>query len=141
MTGAETEPRPLAALVVDPSTPARVLVGAALIEAGRRRGRRIRVTEATDGFEAIAQFPRGHFDLVVTALPLPTLTGLDLIRLLRARPEPGGVTIVALSGEGGEDEAAALEAGATFGIGTPVDADALEALLAGAGFFQGGGGC
>jgi CheY-like chemotaxis protein len=141
LTSAEAGTRPLAALVVDSSAPARLLVGAALIEAGRRRGRAVHVTEAADGFEAIAQFPRGLFDLVVTALPLPTLTGLDLVRLLRARPEPGGVTIVALSGEGGEDETAALEAGATLCLGTPVDADALEKLLSGAGFFGGGGGC
>ncbi len=141
MTSGEADPRPLAALVVDSSAPARLLVGAALIEAGRRRSRLVRVTEAADGFEALGLFPRGHFDLVVTALPLPTLTGLDLVRLLRARPEPGGVTVIALAGEGSEDEAAATEAGATLCLGTPVDPDALEKALAGAGLFGGGAGC
>jgi CheY-like chemotaxis protein len=117
-----------------------MLVGAALAEAGSRRNRRVEVTEAGDGFEALWRFPRGRFDVVVTALPLPTLTGLDLIRLLRARPVPDRLTVIAIS-TGRSEDGDAIEAGATVSLPMPVGPADLEKALAAAGVFGDPDGC
>jgi len=138
LTGGDPAAGPVAVLVVAPSAPVRLAAAAALAEAGRRRNRAVHVTESGDGFDALWRFPRGLFDVVVTALSLPTLTGLDLIRLLRARPERGSLVIIAIPGDSA-DEKAATAVGAIC-LPMPMDAEALERALLGAGVFGDGRG-
>lgn len=49
-----------------------------LVELGHR------VTTATGGEEALEQFKRGQFDLVITDYRMPGLNGVELIKKLRA---------------------------------------------------------
>lgn len=65
-----------------------------------------------------------HFDLLVTDLKMPEITGLDLIRKLRAKGL--AMKIIVLSGHGAQtnrDEALAIGACACFA--KPVDVDEL----------------
>lgn len=117
-------------LVVDDSGPARMLIRQALEAWARRHGQRIEVVEAENGFEALRELPRAPFDLVLTDVNMPTLSGLELIRMIRARPEQGGLPIVAVSTErDAEDADRARRVGADGYLGKPFDADALDRVL------------
>jgi two-component system chemotaxis response regulator CheY len=120
----------LKVLVVDDSTAARLLIAEAVEESGRRHGRTILVTEAADAFEALRLLPREKFDLVLTDVNMPTLSGLELIRLIRSRPEQRGLPIVAISTEReAEDARRAKEAGADGYLGKPFEPATLDDLL------------
>lgn len=117
-------------LVVDDSGPARLLIRQALDGWARRTGRRVEVVEAENGFEALRELPRATFDLVLTDVNMPTLSGLELIRMIRARPEQGGLPVVAVSTErDAEDAARARKAGADGYLGKPFDAETFDRVL------------
>ena len=117
-------------LVVDDSGPARLLIRQALEVWARRSGQRIEVVEAENGFEALRELPRSPFELVLTDVNMPTLSGLELIRMIRARPEQRGLPVVAVSTEGeAEDLARARKAGADGYLTKPFDAETLDRVL------------
>ncbi len=118
-------------LLVDPSPAVRLLLGEALKAACHAHGISARVEEAADGFEALWRFPRGAYGLVVTTTPLPILSGTDLVRLLRARPEQKGLPILAVGTEPASDEAGAdiIEAGATGVLPAPAGRAEFERAL------------
>ena len=121
----------LRVLVVDDSPTARLLICDALQASFRRRGMNLRVTEASDAFEALRQLPRIHFDLVLTDVNMPTLSGLELIRMIRARPEQKNLPIIAISTEREPDDARrAKDAGANGYVGKPFETETLDRLLA-----------
>ncbi len=121
---------PRRVLVVDDSSPARLLIRQAVQTWGAKSGSRIEVTEASDGFEALRLLPRLAFDLVLTDVNMPTLSGLELIRMIRARPEQRELPIVAISTERDADDARrARQAGADGYLGKPFDAESFEKLL------------
>ena len=55
-----------------------------------------RITTATEGAEAFAQFSRGHFDLLITDYKMPRMNGLELIR--KVRELNSGMPIILVSG-------------------------------------------
>ncbi len=56
------------------------------------------VTLCSDGIEALEKFELGDFDLVVVDIEMPRMTGLDVIRTIRARSDARArVPIVALT--------------------------------------------
>ena len=125
-----TAAAPLKVLVVDDSSTARLLITEALSASSKRRERALRISEAADGFEALRQLPRGAFDLVLTDINMPTLSGLELIRMIRARPEHRNLPIVAISTEREPDDARrAREAGADGYLGKPFEPETLDRLL------------
>ncbi|MDL1950890.1 response regulator, partial [Acidobacteria bacterium ACD] len=124
------ERAPLRVLVVDDSSAARLLIWEAMEESARRRGRAARITEAGDAFEALALLSREGFDLVLTDVNMPTLSGLELIRLIRSRPEQKALPVVAISTEREADDARrAREAGADGYLGKPFEPATLDRLL------------
>jgi two-component system, chemotaxis family, chemotaxis protein CheY len=117
-------------LVVDDSGPARLLIRQALEGWARRTGQRIEVVEAENGFEALRELPRAPFDLVLTDVNMPTLSGLELIRMIRARPEQRGLPVVAISTERDpQDLARARQAGADGYLGKPFDTETFDRVL------------
>lgn len=117
-------------LVVDDSGPARLLIRQALEGWARRTGQRIEVVEAENGFEALRELPRAPFDLVLTDVNMPTLSGLELIRMIRARPEQRGLPVVAISTERDpQDLARARQAGADGYLGKPFDTEMFDRVL------------
>jgi signal transduction histidine kinase/ActR/RegA family two-component response regulator len=87
-----------------------------------------RVTACGSGAEALAAFRPGAFQLVLTDLGMPVMTGWELTRLLRAR-DPA-VTIVFVTGWGeAVDTRAAGETGADLVIAKPFElADVARAI-------------
>lgn len=56
------------------------------------------VTLASDGVEALERFEEAQYDLVIVDIEMPRMTGLDVIRAIRARPDArAGAPIVALT--------------------------------------------
>jgi twitching motility two-component system response regulator PilG len=53
---------------------------------------------ASDGFEALSVASAHAFDLVLTDLTMPRLSGLALVRALKSSPKSAGARVVALTG-------------------------------------------
>jgi CheY-like chemotaxis protein len=91
---------------------------------------------AYDGLEAVEVAATAEFrpDVVPLDIGLPTLNGYEAARRIRAEPWGGGVTLVALTGWGQDDDRRrALDAGFDHYLTKPVKPDALEVLLVGLG--------
>jgi DNA-binding NtrC family response regulator len=97
---------PKAILVVDDDELMRSFVATVLKEEGHR------VVEAKSGKDALAALSEGEFDLVVTDLRMPNLSGLDLLRQGKARrPDARWIIITAFGSIGNAVEA--MKAGAS----------------------------
>lgn len=81
---------------------------------------------APSGEEGLDLVRRLHPALVMMDLNVEGLSGLDLLRDLRALPESEGVPIVVVSGDSARSRAASLQAaGATEVVEKPFRVDAL----------------
>jgi PAS domain S-box-containing protein len=88
------------------------------------------VRKAFDGPSAVSAAVSYRPDVVLLDLGLPRMTGLDVARELRRRPETGSARIVALTGWGQSDDRQATEdAGFDAHLTKPTDPAVLEALL------------
>ncbi len=105
-------------LVVDDEPTQRELVGGFLTKRG------FDVSLAADGHEALAQFRRGSFDLVLTDQKMPGLSGLELIQALRGQdPE---IPVIVMTAYGTiETAVAAIQAGAVDYLTKPLNLDEL----------------
>lgn len=81
-------------LIVEDSAAMRAYVRAALEGEGERE-----VVEATSGLDALRLLPRGPYDLVVTDINMPDLSGLELVAFIR-RSQHKTTPIVIISTEG-----------------------------------------
>jgi two-component system chemotaxis response regulator CheY len=107
-----------------------MLIRQALDGWARRTGQRLEVVEAENGFEALRALPRTPFDLVLTDVNMPTLSGLELIRMIRARPEQRALPVIAVSTErDAEDAERARKAGADGYLGKPFDTETFDRVL------------
>jgi two-component system cell cycle response regulator DivK len=89
-----------------------------------------RVLEAASGNVAIETARSELPDLVILDLGLPDVSGLEVARTLRARPETGAIPIVALTGRALEvDEAACMAAGCSGYLTKPIDTEQLLRLI------------
>jgi len=83
-------------------------VRAVLAEALARDG--FELVEASDGLSALDAVARSHPDLVILDLGLPRMSGLDVLREIRA---DGDVPVIVVTGQSGEaDRVVGLELGA-----------------------------
>ena len=88
------------------------------------------VTIASHGGEAIEILTRGGqpppFDVVLMDLQMPEMDGFTATKLLRAKPELGGLPIIAMTADVmAEAVERCLEAGMNDHVGKPIDPDAL----------------
>jgi CheY-like chemotaxis protein len=84
------------------------------------------VTMAADGSEALRAVGALHPDVILLDMGLPGLTGWEVARTLRARPEMQTCVIVAVTAHAFERERqAAVEAGVDLYIAKPVTPPAL----------------
>jgi len=110
-------------LAIDDSASMREILQAALGAAGYD------VTTANDGEDGLEHALAQRFDLVLTDLHMPRMSGLDLIRKLRANPSYIETPILVLTTESDETFKAALrDAGATGWLEKPVDPELLVDL-------------
>jgi CheY-like chemotaxis protein len=86
---------------------------------------------AHDGMQALEVAEEFRPDVIFLDIGMPRLNGLDAARRIREQPWGGGVTLVALTGWGQEeDRRRSREAGFDHHLVKPVEPAQLEKLLA-----------
>jgi len=60
------------------------------------------IIETGSGFEALKALPRHRFDLILTDINMPDINGLELVGLIRSRPEYRDVPLFIITTEGNE---------------------------------------
>jgi CheY-like chemotaxis protein len=117
-------PRALTVLFVDGHPDTRW----AYIEAARAEG--IDAEAASDGWEAFAKAIRSAPDVVVTAVRLAGIDGLELTRCLRANEATRHVPVIVVTGLLGADlQAQAQAAGCAAFLTKPCDFDVIERTI------------
>jgi chemotaxis protein histidine kinase CheA len=111
-------------LVVDDSRSVREALSMLLSGAGYR------VDAASDGWEAWETLQDGHYDLVLTDLEMPRLSGYDLIAKVRADADLRALPILVVSSQSGAtSRERAHAAGAAQLIPKPIDGAVLLAAI------------
>lgn len=111
-------------LVVEDSAAMRAFVRAALEAHGHD------VIEATSGLDALRLLPRGPYQLVITDINMPDLSGLELVAFIR-RSQHRATPIVIISTEGREtDRERGLALGANAYLTKPFAPHELDAVVA-----------
>ena len=122
--GPGREPQPRRVLVVDDNIDSATSLARVLGLWGHD------VSIAHGGPEAIEMAVAGRPDLILLDIGLPGMDGYEVAAHLRARPDAGTPTLVALTGYGQEDDRRrSREAGIEHHLVKPVDLDELQALL------------
>lgn len=87
------------------------------------RVKRIQVTEAEDGVDALRKLAAQKFDLILTDINMPVMDGLKLVKRIRADAQHAGTPIVVITTEGStEDRQRAMALGANAYITKPIQA-------------------
>ena len=82
------------------------------------------VITATDGMEGLKRIDEGGYDLVITDIVMPFVSGVGVVTTLKTkRPE---VPVIAITGYGKEPEAAAMEKKADLVLSKPVRMSVLK---------------
>jgi two-component system, chemotaxis family, chemotaxis protein CheY len=111
-------------LIIDDSITMRQMVAFTLEKAGHE------VHSAESGLAALKITDKERFDLFITDLNMPGMSGLELIKELRMRQASRSKPILVLTTEAdAEKKAAGRAAGATGWIVKPFDPNALLAVL------------
>ena len=88
------------------------------------------VAEAEDGQVALAKLKQEKFDLVLLDWNMPRMTGLELLKAIRADDNLQNTPVVMITAEGGkEDVLEAVKAGVNNFIVKPFTAETLEEKL------------
>lgn len=82
------------------------------------------VITATDGMEGLKQLESGGYDLVITDIVMPYVSGVGVVTAIKERtPE---IPVIAITGYGKEPEAAAMEKKADLVLAKPVKMSDLK---------------
>jgi len=91
----------------------------------------VKVTEAASGFEALHCLPRQPFNLVVTDINMPDISGLELVSFIRSNATYRGIPLIIVSSESTErNRQKALALGADAFLVKPLDPELLRDLAA-----------
>jgi DNA-binding response OmpR family regulator len=113
-------------LVIDDDPVARLILGAALRDAGYE------VVEANDGAEGISLFRAQSADVVVTDIVMPQHDGLETVRELRqAAPSVWIIVVSGVTGGAAEYMRTAVRLGADRVLPKPVNPAELLGMVAG----------
>ena len=112
-------------LIVDDSASMRMIVKRTLRQAGFEG---LSISEASDGAQALAQIKKDAPELVLSDWNMPNMTGLDLLRALRAEKVPVKFGFVTTEGNA-EMRALAKQHGAQFLIAKPFTPESFERAL------------
>ena len=115
-------PDPRKLLVVDDNLENRDLLSHRLIHLGYE------VEIAENGAQALAKIHKAHYDLVLLDHMMPGMSGLDLLRLLRATYSPSQLPVIIVSGVGDSDSIVdAFDQGVNDYVVKPVDMPVMDA--------------
>ena len=112
-------------LIVDDSASMRMIVRRTLRQAGFEG---LSISEASDGVQALAQIQKDAPELVLSDWNMPNMTGLELLRALRAEKVPVKFGFVTTEGSA-EMRALAKQNGAQFLIAKPFTPESFERAL------------
>lgn len=119
-----TKFRSFKVLVVEDMRALRVIMSRLLTKLGHE------VEFAEDGTFALQKLETFHPDVVFSDIAMPGMTGYELARRIRQRPDCSGICLVALTGFGqSADRDKALEAGFDEHMVKPVDIALLQVLF------------
>jgi two-component system chemotaxis response regulator CheY len=105
-------------LVVEDSPMMRQLLVFALA-----RVKRVSVTEADDGVDALRKLASNRYDLILTDINMPIMDGLKLVKKIRSDSQHANVPIIIITTEGStEDRQRAIALGANAYITKPIQA-------------------
>jgi two-component system chemotaxis response regulator CheY len=105
-------------LVVEDSPMMRQLLVFALA-----RIKRIAVTEAEDGVDALRKLASNKYDIILTDINMPVMDGLKLVKQIRSDAQHANVPIIIITTEGStEDRQRAMALGANAYITKPIQA-------------------
>ena len=76
------------------------------------------VISATDGMDGLKKLDAGGYDLVITDIVMPYVSGVGVVTALKEKRP--GIPIIAITGYGKEPEAAAIEKKADLVLSKPV---------------------
>ena len=111
-------------LLIEDSPDIRALVRLLLEQGGHS------VVEGADGEEGLALARAGTFDLILTDLAMPGLSGWDFVRLLKADPATAPTPVVALTAHAMRgDRERALALGCDGFIPKPIDDESFERTI------------
>ena len=114
-------------LVVDDFSTMRRIVRNLLVELGFTN---TLIQEADDGENAMTMLRSQPFDLVVTDWNMPNMTGIDLLRAIRAEASLKGLPVLMVTAENNRDQIiAAAQAGVNGYIVKPFTALTLQEKL------------
>jgi diguanylate cyclase (GGDEF)-like protein len=114
-------------LVVDDDPTSRLIIGVALHTLGHQYG------VVADGAQAWDDYQSWHPDTVISDLLMPTMSGLELCRAIRAHPGGENTYVIMITSLGAIDDVhAGMTAGADDYLVKPIDTDDLEGRLIGA---------
>jgi len=87
----------------------------------------VKITEASSGFEALRYLPRERYDLVVTDINMPDISGLELVSFVKNNEQYRGIPLLIVSTEGSErDREKGLGLGADAYMVKPFDPEDLR---------------
>ena len=111
-------------LVVDDEAAARHLLRLVLGDAG------FEIVEAASARQALQALTQGVFDLVLLDERMPRMGGLELLRVLRGRPDTATLPIILVtSADDLDDRVAGLDGGATDYVTKPFEAEEVVARV------------
>jgi two-component system chemotaxis response regulator CheY len=114
-------------LVVDDFSTMRRIVRNLLVELGFTNAL---IQEAEDGNAALAMLRAQSFDLVVTDWNMPNMTGIDLLRAIRADAALKGMPVLMVTAENNRDQIiAAAQSGVNGYVVKPFTAVTLKEKL------------
>jgi two-component system chemotaxis response regulator CheY len=112
-------------LIVDDAATMRRIVKGLLHELGFKNMR-----EAVDGSEALEELKRKKADLVVSDWNMPVMTGIDLLKAIRADGNLKAIPVLMVTAEAKKENIVeALQAGVSNYIVKPFNAKTLEEKL------------
>lgn len=83
------------------------------------------VIEANDGMEGLEKLKNGGYDMVITDIVMPFVSGLGIVSA--AKSSHPGTPVIAITGYGKEPESAAIESNADLVLSKPIKmAELLE---------------
>lgn len=88
----------------------------------------MQVTAVENGKKALQALKSSHFDLVITDMKLPDITGLDILRAVQAMPQPPLSLVITAFGTI-DNAVEAMKLGAFHYLIKPFSVDTLETLL------------
>ena len=116
---------PLKILVVDDFATMRRIMKNILKQLGYTN-----ITEADDGTTALEELKRGSFDLIISDWNMPKMTGLDLLKLVRADPLYKDIPFLMVTAEAQKQNVIeAVQAGVSNYVVKPFTAEAIADKL------------